>query len=309
MKNRGDHMTAALIIAAGKTGHERRFAPEKAVGAVSAIKRCVLTFQQAGIERVVVVCGDSEDRTEKLVSHMNVTFLSSPNSGEMLDSVKVGLNFLRGKCTAVLITHTNVPLFSVETVQALLAAEGGICVPAYQGRTGHPICVAAELISQILSYNGPGGLAGAIRAAGVERTVLTVEDEGVLAHIQDGTACEQLLLNRKTPDLRPAFRFQLMRDQPFYGPGAHQLLQLTQETGSLLDACRHMGISYSKGRKIISNLEQHMGCTILECIRGGKTGGASTVTTEGQRLIHNYSAFCKEAEIYLTELFHKHFHS
>lgn len=88
---------------------------------------------------------------------------------------------------------------------------------------------------------------------------------------------------------------------------AHQLLQLTQETGSLLEACRCMGISYSKGCKIISNLEQNMGCPVLERTRGGREGGASTVTEAGQELIRSYAAFCKEAKEYLTELFPKYF--
>lgn len=301
-------MTAALIIAAGKRGKDRRFEPSKEIGAVTTIKRCVLTFQQAGVERVVVVCGDSEERTEKLVAHMNVTFLNSPDSGEMLDSVKVGLDFLQDKCTMVLIAHTDVPLFSVETVRALLEADGSVRVPVYHGRAGHPLCLSAGHIPQVLSYSGPGGLASAIRAAGLERTMLPVEDEGVLAHIKDGTACEQLLSCRKEETLRPVFRVQLMRDRPFYGPGAHQLLQLTQETGALLDACQHMGISYSKGRKIIANLEHQMGCPILERTRGGKAGGTSTVTAEGQTLMLQYNAFCKEAETCLNELFIKYFH-
>ena len=75
----------------------------------------------------------------------------------------------------------------------------------------------------------------------------------------------------------------------------------------MLEVCRCMGISYSKGRKMISNLERNMGRPILERTRGGREGGASTVTETGRALIHSYAAFCKEAEEYLTELFPKYF--
>lgn len=301
-------MTAALIIAAGQGRDRRQIEPDREVGALSAVKRCVLTFQAAGVARVVVVCGDREDgRTEKLVAHMNVTFLFSSDAGEMLDSVKLGLSFLQGKCGDVLIAHTDVPLFQVETVRALLEAGGGLCVPVCGGRGGHPIRLAAGYIPEILAYGGSGGLAGALRAAGLARTEVPVEDPGILTHIQDRDGCEALLSAQREPRLRPAFRFQLMRDQPFYGPGAHQLLQLTEETGALLDACHHMGISYSKGRKIIANLERQMGCPMLERTRGGKDGGASTVTPEGRALIRRYSAFCEEAETILTELFRQYF--
>lgn len=298
-------MTAALIIAGGKNGTGRQLDPAAEVGSLSAIKRCILTFQQAGVERVVV-CGDEEERVEKLAPHMNVTFLRCPGGGEMLNSVKTGLSFLQDKCRAVLIANTNVPLFSAGTVCTLLQAEGPVCVPVCRGRGGHPIRLAAELIPQILSYCGEGGLAGAIRASGAERVALEVEDEGTLANTRDGAACESLLSSREE-ELRPAFRFQLVRDQAFYGPGAHQLLQLIEETGSLLEACRCMGISYSKGRKMISNLERNMGCPILESTRGGREGGASTVTDAGKELIRSYTAFCKEAREYLTQLFPKYF--
>lgn len=140
------------------------------------------------------------------------------------------------------------------------------------------------------------------------RTLLEVEDEGVLAHVQDRDACQQVLSHWQET-LRPAFRFQLLGKTLFYGPGAHQLLQLTQELGSLLDACRCMGISYTKGRKIIANIEQNIGCPVLERTRGGKTGGASSVTPTGQALIGNYNEFCKAGEAYLAELFCQFFPS
>ena len=299
-------MTAALIIAAGKAGSARRFQPAEEVGELSAIKRCILTFQRAGVERVVV-CGDGEERLEKLVPHMNVTFLRCPADGEMLDSVKAGLAFLQGKCGAVLIAHTDVPLFSAETVGGLLKAEGEVCVPVCRGQAGHPIRLAAERIPQILAYRGPGGLAGAIRASGAERTVLEVEDGGVLANTRDRDSCERLLSHRQEEGVRPAFRFLLTREQPFYGPGPHQLLQLVEETGSLLEACRCMGISYSKGRRMIANLERHMGCPVLQRTRGGREGGASTVTGAGRKLIDSYDAFCREARDDLTELFPNYF--
>ncbi len=299
-------MTAALIIAGGKAGKGHQFQPAKEVGDLSAVKRCVLTLQRAGVERVVV-CGDSRERVEKLAPHMNVTFLSCPSGSEMLDNVKVGLKFLQDKCTWVLIAHTDVPLFAAETVRGLLKTEGDVCVPVCRGRAGHPIRLSARLIPRILDYQGEGGLAGAIQASGVERTMLEVEDTGILANTREDALCEELISRQNREGLRPAFRFQLMRDQPFYGPGAHQLLQLTQETGSLLEACRCMGISYSKGRKIISNLERHMGCPVLESTRGGKEGGASTVTEAGAQLLRSYSAFCKEATEYLTQLFPKYF--
>ena len=110
-------------------------------------------------------------------------------------------------------------------------------------------------------------------------------------------------------ELRLDAPFHLSKDRGFYGPGTHRLLQLTEETGSLLEACRRMGLSYSKGRKIILLTEQQIGFPVIERQQGGRSGGHSSLTEEGQKLMRCYHNFCMEAEEYLNELFQKHFHT
>lgn len=299
-------MTAALIIAAGRTARKDAMEPGREVGTITAVQRTAMVFRQAGIERIVVVCGDG-DRTEKLVSHMNLVFLRVPGGAEMLDGVKLGLAYLRDKCTAALITHVDVPLFSIGTVHALMAAGGGVCVPSYHGHGGHPILLRAEHFPAILSYTGEGGLVGAVRAAGLERRMVDVTDQGVLTNTHGMAPCTRLVEDHDLSRLRPAYQFQLMRERIFYNAETHHLLQLTEESGSLLDACRHMGISYTKGRALIANLEQQLGCPVLESQQGGKTGGSSAITGEARRLMHSYEAFCAEAVETLDALFQKHF--
>lgn len=300
-------MTAALIIAAGKTSQKEGFRPDKEIGTISAIQRIALLFQQAGIRRIVVVCGNDDSKTEKLVPHMNLIFLQSPSTGEMLDSIKTGLSYLQDKCTQVLISPVDVPLFSVKTVRSLMASKSDVCVPSCQGRNGHPILLQAEHFSKILSYTGESGLAGAIKASGLYRQIIEMDDEGVLSNIQKDEPSKELILNHDLSEMRPSFRFRLHRERPFYGPGAHQLLQLVDETGSLSKACRHMGISYSKGRKIIFTLEQQFGTPVIESRQGGKDGGFSTVTKDAEKLMQSYDAFCNEAEEVLQNLFQKYF--
>lgn len=300
-------MTAALIITAGKTARGDTFAPEKEVGTISAVQRAAMVYQRGGIERIVVVCGEDGGKTEKLAARMNLIFLRCAGDLEMLDCVKAGLAYLEGKCTAVLISPVDVPLFSIATIHRLMAADGGVCVPVCRGRGGHPMLLRAEHFPAVLAYQGEGGLAGAVRAAGLARLEVEVEDEGVLANVQRDTSCARLAAQHDLSEIHPVFTFRLAREQVFYGPGAHQLLQLTEETGSLLDACRHMGLSYSKGRKIIATLEKQLGCPVLETQQGGKNGGRSLVTSAARQLMNRYDRFCGEAGEQLHALFQKHF--
>jgi len=102
-------------------------------------------------------------------------------------------------------------------------------------------------------------------------------------------------------------RIRLVREKPFYGPGVHQLLLLTEETRSLREACRRMGLSYSKGRGIISAMEQQLGYPVIESRQGGKGGGYSVVTERGGDMARRYTAFCAEAKQNLDALYQKHF--
>lgn len=301
--------TAALIIASGKTSGKANFKPDKKIGTITAIERTVVLFQQAGIEKIVVVCGDREDKTPKLVPSMTLTFLNSSERNDMLDNIKLGLTYLQDKCRQVLISYVDVPMFSVSTLQALIDAadKGDVCIPAHNGCGGHPILLHAEHFSEILPYTGKNGLDGAITFSGLKRHFVDVDDPGILSDIQKGKSYEDLLADHDASRLRAAFRFRLLRECAFYGPGAHQLLLLTEETGSLSEACRYMGISYSKGRKIISIIEEQTGYPVLESQQGGKGGGYSRLTEETKELMRRYDAFCIDAQAVFQDLFRKHF--
>lgn len=108
-------------------------------------------------------------------------------------------------------------------------------------------------------------------------------------------------------ELRAVLRVRLYKEKKFYGPGIHQLLQLTEELGSLSAACQHMGISYSKGRKIVGDMEEALGTPVLETRQGGRTGGCSRLTPQAKEMVVRYGAFLEEAEAAVQELFHRHF--
>lgn len=108
-------------------------------------------------------------------------------------------------------------------------------------------------------------------------------------------------------ELRAVLRVRLYREKKFYGPGIHQLLQLTEELGSLSAACQHMGISYSKGRRIVGDMEEELGTTVLESGQGGKAGGYSRLTPQAKDMMTRYGAFLEEAEAEVQALFHRHF--
>ncbi len=298
-------MTAALIIASGKRSGRDPFDPGRKVGAISAIRRIVLLLQQAGI-RKIAVCGEDEE-VKKLVPSMNLVFLPAPAEGEMLQCVQLGISYLQQEAVEILISHVDVPLFSVSTVTALLNAQGTVCVPSHGGKSGHPILLRKDCFSSILSYGGAGGLKGAIGASGLERTFVNVEDRGILPDILETGSYAAMLPAHDAGKLRISCRIRIGREEIFYGPGIHQLLLLTREHRSLAEACKYMGISYSKGRKIVQTMEQQTGEPVLITRQGGKGGGYSMLTEQACTMMAQYAALVEEAEETLQTLFVKHF--
>ncbi|MCL2140476.1 MAG: NTP transferase domain-containing protein [Dehalococcoidia bacterium] len=303
---------AALIIAAGKTPRRNGFEPLKEVGTIPTIQRVVKVFRRASIERIVVVCDRADYSTEKLASRMNTVFLHSPKDAEMLDSIKVGLNYLVDKCTAVLITHVDIPFFSVNTVRLLMNTEKPIGIPSFQGSKGHPIFLQAAHFQSVLSYTGDNGLSGALSASNLKHNYVEVDDEGIIIDTQRQDGLEKLLSNSNNlGKFFPEIQIRIAKEREFYGPGTHQLLKLIDETSSLSEACRQMGISLSKGRTMIALINQQLGRRIIRSktgsLSGGKAGGFSILTKAGKELMHKYALLNAETKQSVNEIFAKYF--
>lgn len=111
----------------------------------------------------------------------------------------------------------------------------------------------------------------------------------------------------KLPRLRPEVKLSLAREQSFYGPGVHQLMSIIEKTESIRLACSQMGISYSKGWKLINRIEKAYGFKVLHRQPGGRDGGKSVVTDKGRELMEKYQAFSSESTVKIDELFEKYF--
>jgi molybdate transport repressor ModE-like protein len=291
------------------TAKKDSFSPQKEIGALTSIQRIVLVFKRAGLNRIVVVCSEDDDSTMKQVANLNVDFLHYRKNAEMLDCVKAGLSYLFNKCASVLITHADNPLFSVETVRVIMSAQGQICIPSYRGSQGHPILLQMEHSPAILSYIGEGGLAGAVRAAGLRRNLVAVEDEGILCHVNNENSYAHLIAGNSLQDSYPDIRIRIIREKVLYSPEVHQLMQLVDETGSIRDACCKMGISVGKARMVLALAAQQLGYPVVDSKRGGGVGGHTVLTEKGRSLMDKYTSVCAAANQRIMGLFDQFFDS
>lgn len=107
----------------------------------------------------------------------------------------------------------------------------------------------------------------------------------------------------KNPDMTFSLRLTLYKEDKVFGPGVERLLLGIREKGSLNSACQAMGMSYTKGWRILKNTERQLGFELVKRRTGGSGGGSSELTDRGEHFLEDYRDMCRELEIRAGELF------
>lgn len=86
----------------------------------------------------------------------------------------------------------------------------------------------------------------------------------------------------------PAVSVKVYSKELVFGPGLVTLLEHLSQEGSMKEACARMGISYSKGWKIVNRAEKELGYGLLTRKHGGSMGGKCDLSMDGESLIARY---------------------
>lgn len=285
--------TAALIVAAGMSSRMGDFKPMLSIGSITIAQRVVATFHQAGIRRIVMITGYNAVTLERHLSGSGVIFLRNEQyeTTQMFDSVRIGLEYLRGKCDRVLFTPVDIPLFTAGTVHALLDSPAELACPVCQGQTGHPIAISASLFDRILGDSGEQGLKGAVERCGTIMREICVDDPGTL-HDADTPADFSALVDYHNSQLvRPVVSVSLNKEKPFLDSNIAMLLTLVDETKSVRTAGQRMQLSYSTCWNMIRTLEGQLNCTLIERTQGGAGGSQSRLTPRAHTLLERFASY------------------
>ena len=279
----------AVITAAGMSSRMGDFKPMLSIGSISIAHRVVATLKQAGAELVVVVTGFRAEDLERHLAPDNVIFLRNERyaSTQMFDSAIIGLDYLRTRCDRILFTPVDIPLFTPETVGALLESDGDIVIPRCGGKTGHPIVLSAACADRIVRDGGGGSLQNALERCGSIEYV-DVDDGGTLHDADTPSDYKSLLAYHNRRMLRPVVSIDLAAEHTFFNSRIAMLLFLIDGTNSVSLACKQMQISYSTGWKLINASERELGFDLVSRNQGGVSGSHTTLTAEGTELLSRY---------------------
>lgn len=81
------------------------------------------------------------------------------------------------------------------------------------------------------------------------------------------------------------------KEQKFFGEGPCRLLRGVEETGSLRSAAQRMGMAYTKALKLLKNAEGALGYPLTVRATGGRDGGGSRLTPEGEEWLKRYETY------------------
>jgi len=286
----------AVIVAAGMSKRMGDFKPLLKVGDKTLIEREIECFHECGINEILIVTGYRADELEDSIRHLGVDFVRNEKyeTTQMFDSVCLGLELMKDKVDRILFTPSDV-MFSADTVQRVIDAEGALVVTMYEEVFGHPIRFDTKLIPKVTCFKGEGGLRAAMEAIPeVTPNFLHVQDVGAVMDADTPEDYELIQYFYEMGNLRPLVRVELAKSKPFLNPELILLLVFIDRKGSVLEACKLSGVSYSKGRKMIKLAEEELGVSLVDSQAGGVNGGKSSVTSKGRRIVRKYQEYIKE---------------
>lgn len=285
--------TGAVIVAAGMSSRMGDFKPMLKIGNISVAQRIIATLKQSGVDTIIMVTGYNADLLERHLADNNIVFLRNERyeKTQMFESACIGLEYIYQKCSRILFTPVDIPLFTSSTVEALLDSGTRLACPVCGDQTGHPILISSELVPRLLRDSGKGGLRAALSRTGETMEHISVEDEGVLHDADTPADFERLLEYHNRQLARPVVSISLSREKIFFDEKTAMLFHKIEETGSVRRACRLLKISYSKGWDVIRNLESQMDSCLITRTQGGCDSNRSQLTADGKRFLRLYDQF------------------
>lgn len=305
--------TGAVLVAAGLSSRMKEFKPMLPFGDSTISIHIVTMLKELGLDPIVVVTGYRAVQLEGHLSHTGVRFVRNERyqETEMFDSIRLGLESIRGRCDRVMLMPMDTPAIRRDTIRQVLMIDAALVRTTYQGEPGHPIMIEGKMIPLICGASGEGGLRGAMEGCGTPITNLEVTDEGIFRDVDTPEEYRKLIewnyARGESYPIRPVTQVRLEAGEKFFGPGACELLELIDRTGSVQEACARMNLSYSKGSRMLKVLDRQLGFPVVQRWAGGSGGGGSVLTEDGKNLVRNFRQMETEIQKQTEKIFRKYF--
>lgn len=186
------HYVAGVILAAGcgrrmgdRNGLPKQLLPFKGVPLLSHV---IHHAQASLLEPICLVLGHraAEVQAQVELGGVEVVVNANPEDGQA-GSLIAGLKRVASRCTAVMFLLGDQPLISAALINRLIEAYGqagaAITLPAFEGRRGNPVIVAASLFAELHQLTGDTGARVLFDAHASEIQSVPLEDPAILLDV------------------------------------------------------------------------------------------------------------------------------
>ncbi|MCC7173684.1 MAG: nucleotidyltransferase family protein [Bryobacterales bacterium] len=190
---------AGIILAAGGSRRMGTPKPLLELNGETFLDRLILTLG-ATCAPVIVVLGCGAPAIRAGLRHADLaTILVNPDySRGQLSSLQCGMEAIPPSAEGVMFTPVDQPAVRPSTVAHLARAfqrrapEQLLVVPRCQGRHGHPVCAARELISEFLALPPESQAREVVRRHRDHTLYLDVDDAGTILDVDDPESYQRL---------------------------------------------------------------------------------------------------------------------
>ena len=181
-------MISAILLGAGES---KRMGVDKLSlpwGRRTVLEHCFETLSRSEVQELVIVLGIRNKGVKNLFRGRKVKVVINPYSSRgMSTSIRRGLTALRSRSDGILIALGDQPLLKTATINALIHSfqkgKGGIVIPSFQGRQGHPVIFHRRHKKELLNLEGDVGGKSIIERHPQDVRAIRVKSIGVVTDV------------------------------------------------------------------------------------------------------------------------------
>lgn len=179
---------SAILLGAGESkrmGVNKLLLPWKKK---TVLQHCFDTLVQSNVKEVVVVISDRAKGMKNQFKGRKVKVIMNPHYRKgMSTSIQRGIQAIDPGSEGILVAFGDMPFVMGRTINSLIRAfaqrKGGIILPSFQGRKGHPVIFHKRYKKELLRLEGDVGGRSIIERHPEDVGVIPVKSEGVLKDI------------------------------------------------------------------------------------------------------------------------------
>lgn len=186
MNSVANKSVAAIVVAAGLSTRMGRPKPLLQYGDRTVIEQIVSVLEGSRLDDIVVVIGHERHAVEERLSATAARMVFNPHYSEreMLSSVQCGLAALEPDTDAALIALCDQPQIDAAVVRAIVeayrAGRGGLIIPSFEMRRGHPILIDRHYWPEVVALGADESLRTVINAYADRIVNIEVDTDSVI---------------------------------------------------------------------------------------------------------------------------------